>query len=174
MARKSPIRRTVTRLERTAYHEAGHAVAAWHFELPIGTATIRPNKEKDTRGEVVVGNQLNGWQPGDGPRRQLLEERMVVDYAGYATEHVLDGGIGDYEVYGNDAVNPRSMMRIYNLHPPGCQSEFDEATIAPYEKRLRRRAFKLMKEFFPNVEKVKELLLARPNGQSCRDSCGAR
>ena len=42
----------LTRDERTAYHEAGHAVAAFFEQLRVRTATIKPDKVKGSLGHV--------------------------------------------------------------------------------------------------------------------------
>ena len=39
---------------RTAFHEAGHTIIAWHFRMPA-TAYLAPNKEK--RGPGAVENK---------------------------------------------------------------------------------------------------------------------
>lgn len=59
-----------------AYHEAGHAVAAYRFNLLLGKITIEPAEGKEGSSESE-----GGWS--DGP---TAREQIVVLYAGRAAE----------------------------------------------------------------------------------------
>src|SRR5215469_9560608 len=41
-----------------AFHEAGHAVVAWHFRFPIRSVSIEPRG--NTRGRVRYASSLHG------------------------------------------------------------------------------------------------------------------
>ena len=74
-------------LKATAYHEAGHAMAAWHLEIPFG-------KGKHALSIVPVGSALghfqskqivrfrNGDLPTTGANRLKMEREVVVGLAG--------------------------------------------------------------------------------------------
>jgi len=66
----------------TAYHEAGHVVAAYRFHHGIDSVTIRPDKEKGRLGAAVTED---AWSP-DG----TAEEMIVVLYAGRAAQLRFD------------------------------------------------------------------------------------
>ncbi len=73
-------------LEATAYHEAGHAVAAHLLHTGLRSVTIVPNKAEDTAGETLTG--LGGRFKGQPDVeitpaiRDWLERRIRVSMAG--------------------------------------------------------------------------------------------
>jgi hypothetical protein len=80
-------RRSPAALEATAFHEAGHAVAAWHAGLKIHGATIVP--ARDRPGHVTHANPLYGVHLDyDGPDEARLraEADIVVLLAGPAAQ----------------------------------------------------------------------------------------
>ena len=81
--------------ESTAYHEAGHAVAAFVLRLKIGRrgVSIVPDREKDLVGLAHVPVQVQE-QPDravSGRTRLHLEKQAIMCFAGDAAERKFDG-----------------------------------------------------------------------------------
>jgi len=72
----------------TAYHEAGHAFADWHFGYKVKRATIVP--KGDTAGYVATKTRLHfrslGYSNPSGARIGHLHERIVSMLAGHAAQ----------------------------------------------------------------------------------------
>ena len=68
----------------TAIHEAGHAVAAFHYHLGLRTATIVPSEV--THGQVRHGSPFRGktveWSDMRSPNRLHMERAVLVNLAG--------------------------------------------------------------------------------------------
>ena len=64
--------------EATAYHEAGHAVAAWRRRIAIKAVTIRPERGQ-YHGAVLFRSSRF---PGLDPSEQWAERRIVAALAG--------------------------------------------------------------------------------------------
>ena len=80
-------RRSTASLEVTAFHEAGHAVAAWHAGLEIHSATIVPTPRLD--GCVTHANPLYGVHldcDGSDEARLRAEAAIIVLLAGPAAQ----------------------------------------------------------------------------------------
>lgn len=73
--------------EATAYHEAGHAVAAWAYKLPVRRISIRP--EGDAKGVAVHRNPLAGIRldiDGSDRARLRAEKAILICLAGPAAQ----------------------------------------------------------------------------------------
>jgi ATP-dependent Zn protease len=57
----------------TAYHEAGHAVAAYELRLPFRYVTIIPDEEKMTLGHIIYRGFGPDFHPGTIPRHASAE-----------------------------------------------------------------------------------------------------
>jgi len=91
----------------TAYHEAGHVVAAWRFDFEIESATIEPTPERGSLGHMQLSASLkhNPSERIDEWERDVLIDRRVIHYfAGVAAENAyrkrgrrapLSGASGD-------------------------------------------------------------------------------
>jgi hypothetical protein len=80
-------KRSAAALEATAFHEAGHAIAAWHAGLEIHSATIVPTPSLD--GCVTHANPLYGVRldyDGSDEARLRAEAAIVVLLAGPAAQ----------------------------------------------------------------------------------------
>ncbi len=78
-------------LQATAYHEAGHAVAARWQGIRVRSATIIPNK--DAAGQVFHSNPLHNKDPecDAGTPNRLRAERLIrVSLAGLAAQRRFD------------------------------------------------------------------------------------
>lgn len=77
------------RLNATAHHEAGHAVARWWLGLSFREASIIPDQEEGTLGHVLTGG-FPGWfnpELDKGQRVRLRVENEIVSlFAGQIAE----------------------------------------------------------------------------------------
>jgi ATP-dependent Zn protease len=86
--------RNEKKLLAIAYHEAGHAVAAWQLELAVGITTIVPDEDDGTLGHCVV--KIPKWLPEETdylkPRtRWMIERRVICLLAGSEAERLFTG-----------------------------------------------------------------------------------
>lgn len=83
-------RRQNVRLERTAYHEAGHAVAAASFGCRFGMLTLYPDAEAEsaTTGPLQIDLFKCAFPPGQ-PERLL--QVLTILWAGTAAETQFTG-----------------------------------------------------------------------------------
>src|SRR3990170_4851648 len=87
-------RRKPSRLERTAYHEAGHAVAAYKLRRRISRVSIVPDPEDGTLGHCSYSQLWNDFNPeiyDDSKTTQRLETLILTALAGVAAEPRLSG-----------------------------------------------------------------------------------
>lgn len=86
----APTRQQSVRLERTAYHEAGHAVAAMSFGCRFGMVTLFPDPESES---AIMGPlQIDLWKcafPLGQPNRLL--QVLTILWAGTAAETQCTG-----------------------------------------------------------------------------------
>jgi hypothetical protein len=77
----------------TAYHEAGHAVAAWRFCLKFKRVTIKPDADAGSLGDVL--HRVPNWFRPDiesSDRVSLRAERHIItDFAGQLAEAKFRG-----------------------------------------------------------------------------------
>lgn len=81
-----------SKLERTAYHEAGHALVAYVERRRLRHVSIIP--DEDTQGHCLSGKPPGDFHPDydDGPRtRAWLERAIAVSLGGAAAEEHLTG-----------------------------------------------------------------------------------
>jgi ATP-dependent Zn protease len=81
-----------SQLRATAYHEAGHAVAAWLLGIRLRRISIRRDDAEGTLGRVVLeGLRATEVQRYDmAPRtRDLVERRAIVSLAGEEAERLV-------------------------------------------------------------------------------------
>lgn len=97
----------------TAHHEAGHAVAGWHLDLPVHRVSIVPNE--DSLGRVLRGKRLASLaakaQLGSLSRadRCYVQDSLVAGAAGpeaarrYTGRYSHVGAHGDYKTFADIA-----------------------------------------------------------------------
>jgi hypothetical protein len=84
MAKKN----SVTKLQRAAYHEAGHAVASYLVKRRLSYCTIEPNPDNHTLGHCEYRN-LATFKPDavlTGRLRNQIEKLIIVLLAGAVAE----------------------------------------------------------------------------------------
>lgn len=99
--------RITKRLEKTAYHEAGHAVVAYCLRRRFAEVSIIP--ADDTRGHVGrPGNAIEGLDPymdAESARtRNRIEAEIMVYFAGGVAEWIFSGRHGKGTGRDDDAV----------------------------------------------------------------------
>jgi hypothetical protein len=85
-----------TKLECTAYHEAGHAVAAIALGRGVRLVTIVPDREAGLLGNCICdslpGLAADPHNPNARGRRALVEQEIMICYAGsVAQDHCRSG-----------------------------------------------------------------------------------
>jgi ATP-dependent Zn protease len=78
-------------LERTAYHEAGHAVAAHVLRRPFRRRTIAPDAEAGTLGLITYAPFPRDFDPANVSERRAryhLERSIITALAGNVAEAV--------------------------------------------------------------------------------------
>ncbi len=78
-----------SKLERTAYHEAGHAVAAYDQRRRISRVSIIPDSEEGTLGHCSYSQFWKGFDPElnyNSKTRPRIETLIICSLAGHAAE----------------------------------------------------------------------------------------
>src|SRR5690348_14957655 len=122
------------RLQRTAYHEAGHAVAAVLLRRPFRYATIMPDDD-DSLGHVqyLAAPASLDWDDDNDTRLQRhLERVMMTALAGLVAEARLAG-----RRYWQQAGHDLDTVRDYALHYCGGNPEGATAYINWLHYRVR-------------------------------------
>ena len=138
----------------TAVHEAGHVVIGLALGFPCGGVTIKRTKVE--LGHAAIGNPLDGWRRGDGPRRELAEEIAIGLYAGAEAERLILNSqlCGD----GDDVGLARSFLAKY---VGARSSKHIEKALEREEERLRGLTRELVGEHRAKILTVANALLAR-------------
>jgi hypothetical protein len=101
MVRKSS--RDMSKLKRTAYHEAGHAVAAYALRRAFRSVTIVPGE--DFLGKIWL-TKLSTFHPeydNSSKTNRRVEEGIIINYAGFVAEGIFTGR-NDYRGAHHDLV----------------------------------------------------------------------
>ena len=84
---------SVIKLQRAAYHEAGHAVASYLVKRRLSYCTIEPNQDRHTLGHCEYRN-LATFKPDavlTGRLRNQIEKLIIVLLAGAVAERLKFG-----------------------------------------------------------------------------------
>ena len=152
-----------TRRTRTAYHEAGHAVA--HIVLGLWPISATIVTESDSLGHVMSPNPIFGYEGTVArDRAARARDQIVTDYAGLAAEHVFCAVPFSFEEGAKHGAwgDHRRAWELLLRHVPVRRANFvgDEAYDAALI-RLQRRALKLVRAHRSAIERVTQLLLKR-------------
>jgi hypothetical protein len=80
------------KIEKTAYHEAGHAVAAFYMKSSFCYITIEPDEE--SLGHVMFKKYRDSFNPeidSDRIIRKPLEKAIIIAFAGAIAEQIFSG-----------------------------------------------------------------------------------
>lgn len=162
----------IRRLEDTAHHEAGHAVAAVELRKPLRYVTIEPGD--DSLGHVMFQKWKASFRPdfdADLRTRLLCENSVIVYLAGpIAGAHFC--GRKRWRSADGDIDNAVSMIEYMSGGP-------DEANAYIEWLAVRSRMFVCSEVHWPQIEAVARELLAKPKGErrlwspQVREICGA-
>ncbi len=130
----------------TAYHEAGHAVAAWSLGAKVYRASIVPRS--DAHGSVQHSNPLRGTRlecDGSDRARLRAERAVVICLAGPEAQRRF---------------NPRSWHSWHGQSDHALAVDSEEAASA-HLKRLEYRTRDLVTTHWPAIESLALELLNR-------------
>jgi ATP-dependent Zn protease len=146
----------------TAYHEAGHMVAAWELGLTVIGATIVPNPEEGYAGRAWIPVEDRVRYADWVDENEYLYAHLVTYYAGIATHEILTGipmsspevEVG-LETYGSDYYNVSDL--ILTIAGP------DEAKQVEVGENAKRHARNLIRgrRQWKRVSNIADVLLER-------------
>lgn len=155
--------------ERTAYHEAGHAVLSYLFELPVESVTIVPAEGYlgKCQGESVPWwchhIDANGIDTRD--KRGWAHDTIVVLFGGVEAERLLDPEIPAADLEDGGA---KDNGVIVDLLLELAADEDEQEALSEY---LARRTRNFLRQYWPSVQAVALALLERKTltGQEVAD-----
>lgn len=102
----------MTTLEKTAYHEAGHAVTALHLGMKFKYVTIVPDLEKGSVGHIRHQRGLTEHAV-DNISRDKLEKHLKCTLAGNAVEKKLTGRYDNVGASGDHEFAADLVFRVF-------------------------------------------------------------
>ena len=157
--------------KQTAYHEAGHMVAAWELGLNVLGATIVPDPEAGYAGRVVVPVEdrvrYADWVESE---YACLFAHMVMRYAGmeagekYAGAPMPEMNI-DLGFAGPDSDYGHIADALLSIAGPDEQEQIETS------EHARRHAHHLVSSRWSKIEAVAETLMEREtlDERECRE-----
>lgn len=82
------------RLRRTAYHEAGHAVACYELRVKFKYLTIIQDEDRNSLGHILINRFYENFKPDMqevSNIRQRIEKIVMTDFAGVIAEKIYAG-----------------------------------------------------------------------------------
>lgn len=146
----------VRRLISTAYHEAGHAVAAISKDIPVTEVSIV--EKEDIWGGCLHACVMGFDYQGERKRRQIARDCIIVCYAGFQSE-ILFNPDADKSQSEEDDSNAFDLSRQWCVFPRSCRCVGDDAHWN-YLHQLERQAHRLVKQYWPAIVAVAEELLS--------------
>jgi hypothetical protein len=145
-------------LRRTAYHEAGHAVADFLLAIPLWEVTIVPDGER--LGHVKDGPRVRRSIQSESDLtlrdREQLERRTVAAFAGPRAEAKATGVDVEPQISGD-------LLLIGNrAHLAGSFFDSDPGEQEAYMNWLRERARVIVEQGWYLIEALANELLTRP------------
>lgn len=145
------------RLKQTAYHEAGHAVAAYVMHRRFTSVSIIPEEDDDSYGRCSMGKWLSNlnpeWDTGNKVRN-LVEREAMIYMAGAQAVARLTGRI-NWVGFGYDKV------KAINIINRLCD---DEKELGAYFRWLweRTRIWVKFSLHWAMIEALSEALMEQP------------
>ena len=151
------------KLERTAYHEAGHAVAAFHCDYALNTrlVSIEPKGDSAGRTEVYQKPSFDPETDFDAETRARIQDEIVVLYSGAEATRKFTGRYDRRGVAG-DYGAANALASVSHVAPE---------VIAKYLDYCKAVARELVEAKWDDIEVVaKELLLKKSlSGKAVRE-----
>jgi ATP-dependent Zn protease len=155
----------------TAYHEAGHMVAAWELGLNVLGATIVPDPEAGYAGRVIVPVEdrvrYADWVESEGA---YLYAFMVMSYAGIeAGEKYVGAPMPEMNIdlgfVGPDSDYGQIADVLLSIAGPDEKDQIESSELA------HRHAQNLVSARWGKIEAVAETLMEREtlNERECRE-----
>lgn len=165
MRRTNKQKRPKTQLERTAYHEAGHAVMHWQLDRPFRYVTIKSGN--NSLGHVAsykarfLDNE--GFDHRKPTHRAWLEDRVLISLAGAEAEKHFSGRYNYVGAEGDAESTGHLVAQVYG----------GPELIDPYMRFMRLVARRTItsSRVWPFVKAVALLLLEREHltSRACRE-----
>ncbi len=143
-------------LESTAYHEAGHAVAAIAQGLNFETVTIEADQERESLGSMIHTGLMMYDSQNKRDRRALAREMILMVYAGYEAERIASPN-ADEEQSAGDFDAAFELSREYGVLPRSASFVGDDNHVN-YLMRLKRESGKIVQSHWTAVRLVAEAL----------------
>jgi hypothetical protein len=148
----------MTRLNRAAVHEAGHAVIGRVLMQRCGPATIKPNKAEGEAGHGIIADPyatLGDWDEvgrwRGNSEDSVMRGRIITFMAGRAAEEKMIG-----ECAGGD---DDDQVQIYSMLGSIVPADADDADIARVHNRLLSWTRTLVARHRHKIEGVAALLM---------------
>jgi ATP-dependent Zn protease len=136
--------------QRTAYHEAGHAVVAYGLGLEVGRTSVVEDEESMGRAHVPVLDDFAViWEAGGPEWDSYLKAQLAVFLAGAVAEEIYAGE--EVELEGNDLRFAVDLV----LHLAGPE-ETDQIELS---ERAAETARRILRDNWPVVETLAAELL---------------
>ena len=117
------MKKRYSRLERTAYHEAGHAVAAYLLNMPFEFVSIQKRRGSLGRLKKKMSKKMIDKLSLDR-LRLLVEKLSIINYAGFISELLLSDELNIKTLVGRSFSDFKQVDN--NIVPLICEDE-DEA-----------------------------------------------
>ncbi len=176
------MKRVSHKIKETAYHEAGHLVAAIIFRFKPYEATIVPNKERGSAGhvcslgfgnydpypalELITDAELKLWKENkkqfiasvhdDDERVRLIARKKIIEYfAGHEAQKKITPN--SYDGAGSDRIEIAHLFDLAGF-PVNRFENLDEYDI---NGKFRTAARKFVVKHWNHIEMAAELLLEK-------------
>jgi hypothetical protein len=165
-----------SKLESTAHHEAGHAVACRHLGIPFEYVTVERNEEENSAGHVYMPFAENFDGSMDVSEMQSIEivkKLVVITHAGVIAQNKFTGvhdeigfsgdreEIYDYLIFLNDILNDGWTTGLREIDEP----LFEESKKIVFQRwnEIETLARALIKEKTLSWEEVENCLIVSPS-----------
>ena len=143
------------KLDSTAHHEAGHAVAAIVQGLIITYVTIKP--DEDFLGACLHPSAFGYEFSGTRERKKIVRECIIASYAGLQAEKIFNPQAEEWRAQ-HDENNAFSLSHEFLVLPRQCSHIGDEAHLE-FLAKLQLEARKLIRRHWSSVSAVARALL---------------
>jgi ATP-dependent Zn protease len=149
----------VRQRELTAYHEAGHAVAALTLRMTVTIVTIRDDPRAMERGSVTLA-------------RSVIDRLTQEDYTGgtrWRSAYAVQNAAGVMAETLRAKARPATLAELqhsgnrgdYNSMVEAARNVAGDARVALFIVRVMRRAERIVRRHWPSVECIAALLQER-------------